>query len=93
VDLLLEALLSPGPQARRAWAAWRAALDVDSLPYGSQQLLPALSPAFPDWLEEGLLSVIWRFPSSRWMSWVCRAGNFSMFGDSTGPTATIGRRP
>lgn len=52
VDLLLEALLSEEPQARAAWTAWRAQLDIDALPYRSQQLLAALSPALPDWLEQ-----------------------------------------
>jgi Uncharacterised nucleotidyltransferase len=52
VELLLEALLSTGPQARQAWEAWRAGVDMDTLPYSSQQLFPALSPAFPDWLEQ-----------------------------------------
>jgi len=51
VDLLLEALLSSGPQAREAWAAWRAGVDVGAVSYSSQQLLPALSPAFADLLE------------------------------------------
>lgn len=52
MDLLLEALLSEEPRAREAWAAWRAKIDIDTVPYSEQQLFPALSPAFPDWLEK-----------------------------------------
>lgn len=52
MDLLLEALLLPEPQARQVWAQWREAIDVSNLPYASQQLIPALNPAFPEWLEQ-----------------------------------------
>ena len=51
MDPLLEALLLPEPLARQAWEQWRATIDLDTLPYASQQLFPALIPAFPEWLE------------------------------------------
>jgi len=51
MDHLLEALLLPEPLARQAWEQWRATVDLDTLSYVGQQLLPALSPAFPEWLE------------------------------------------
>ena len=51
MNLLVEALLSEEPRAREVWAAWRAEIDIDMLPYSDQQLFAALSPAFPDWLE------------------------------------------
>lgn len=51
MDHLLDALLLPEPEGRQAWDRWRAAVDVENIPYASQQLFPALSPAFPEWLE------------------------------------------
>jgi len=50
-DHLLDALLLPEPEGRQAWDEWRAAIDAGNIPYASQQLFPALSPAFPEWLE------------------------------------------
>ena len=52
MDRLLEALLLPEPEARQAWAEWRATQDIGTLPYTSQQLFPTLIPAFPEWLED-----------------------------------------
>ena len=52
MDYLLKALLLPEPQARQAWERWRASIDVNTMSYGSQQLLPALIPVFPEWLND-----------------------------------------
>ncbi len=67
MDYLLKALFLPEPQARQAWERWRASIDVNTLSYVSQQLLPALIPAFPEWLDndpaagilQGIVRRVW----------------------------------
>lgn len=64
---LLEALLWPEPRARQAWARWRSGIEIDRVPHAAQQMFPALSPAFPRWLEgdpaagilQGIVRMAW----------------------------------
>jgi len=60
MDRLLEALLLSEPQARQAWEQWRATQDINTISYASQQLFPALSPAFPNWLEHDPAAAIFK---------------------------------
>jgi hypothetical protein len=68
IEELLQALLLPEPRARRqAWDRWRAAIDIDGLPYDCQLLLPALNPSLSTWLSDdpaagiiqGIVRLIW----------------------------------
>jgi len=52
VDLLLKALLSSDAQAHEVWAAWRAKVEFDKVPYASQQFFPAFGPPFLEWIDK-----------------------------------------
>jgi len=58
MDPLLEALLIPKLEAQQAWVKWRATADIDTVSYASQQLLVALIPSFPEWLEHDTAAAI-----------------------------------
>jgi hypothetical protein len=60
MEHLLETLLLPEPQARQAWERWRASINIDTLSYASQQLLPAVIPVLPEWLEQDPASGIFK---------------------------------
>jgi hypothetical protein len=44
-------LIFPEPARSEAWHRWRAHIDLDTLPYECQQLLPAVAACLPRWLE------------------------------------------
>jgi len=66
-DFPFDALVRPEPEAAEAWHRWRGALDIDALPYESQQLLPTLAGRLPRWLErdpcaarlQGIVKMVW----------------------------------
>ena len=66
-DFPFGALVLPEPEAAEAWHGWRDALDIDALPYESQQLLPTLAGRLPRWLEQdacaarlqGIVKMVW----------------------------------